>query len=288
MIYVMSWRRSLISYSMRKSNTLDNLMRRLMSVRRELDWQNHRELGTNTTLSRLLEALRPEPGFSVDLERYGAKNDGGYVIHSHLARNSHLLSLGVGDNVTFDKDLVGIVKTVTLCDFSIAELPVEIPNARFIRKKVVPRVIDSSSEVTLSGLLDELPEIEAVTLKMDIEGYEWEILTDFNWAGYPQIHQLIVEFHGILQQAKEFQATKMLECLMSLKSYFVVVNFHPNNYGDFECFLNVPIPDVIELTLIRRSLVTINSNSSKGLLENHNAPNNPVAPEIYFPFPIKY
>lgn len=250
-------------------------------MRKELDWQNHQKLGTSSMLNDMLTLLNPSQHLKNGLQRYGSKQDGGYVVHHNLALGSHLISLGVGDNISFDSDLAQIVRSITLCDFSIDELPVKIPNAQLIRKKVVAKVMDKSKEIALEELLDGLPRDENVLIKMDIEGYEWEILANFDWSQFPQVNQLVIEFHGLLQKAKTFQSLSMLQVVEGLTKTFQVVNFHANNYGDFECFLNIPLPDVIEVTLVRREVST--SESPATFMTRLNYPNNPFAPEILFP-----
>lgn len=274
----MSLRRSLMLYLLKESQTLNNFLARCLSLRNDRDLNIHRDLYTHLILLDLLTLLTPSKNSGGNYFRCGANHDGGYVIDRNIALNSHVISLGVGDNISFDYQISSIARTVTLCDFSIDSLPFEIPKSSFLKKKVVKSVSNEREEITLAQLLKNLPQGEKVIIKMDIEGSEWEVLDNFDWREYPLVCQLVIEFHGLLDRAKNFDAPKMLEVIQNLTNEFVVVNFHPNNYGDFECFLNIPIPDVVELTLVRKGWITSEFSNLKP--SQLNAPNNPNVPEI--------
>jgi hypothetical protein len=257
------------------------ILNRLSSVRRQLDWQTHKDTHTHEQLSDFFNLLRPISLDRNDLARFGSDSDGGYVIESKTLKGAHVISLGVGDNISFDLAVAKVAKTITLYDHTIQKLPSEIPNAIFVPKKVVANVMDRNHEVSLEELLDVYTYEDKVLLKIDIEGYEWEILSSIDWRKYPQVIQIVIEFHGILQKSKNFQTFEMVALLKKLRANFEVINFHPNNYGDFEVFLNIPVPDVVEVTLIRKDKLRFSPTNTNGNVIN--SPNNPDEPEIYFP-----
>lgn len=282
MLSLMTWRRGLVLYGLKKSQNLNNYLYRLEQLSRQIDWQKHRNLGTYSSLCELFQLLRPVQVYEGELKRFGESMDGGYLVYERAAFGSHLLSIGVGDNTSFDLDISKIVKTITLCDFSVEDLPVPIPNSTLIRKKVVSRVQSSLKEISFSELLNCYPSNESLLVKVDIEGDEWEIFSEIDWSQHPNVIQLVVEFHGLLQKAKNGQLDLMLYVVKSLRQSFSVVNFHPNNYGQFEIFLNVPVPDVIEITFVKTALIDASKKSDTR--HSLNAPNNPFMPEIQIPF----
>lgn len=280
----MTWRRQLVFSTLKKFTGFQRILNRLLSVRRQLDWQIHQARQTHEQLTDFFELLRPVSLDRNDLARFGSVSDGGYIIYSKTLKDLHVISLGVGDNVSFDFEVAKFAKSITLYDHTVQRLPLEIPNSIFFQKKVVAKVIDKTHEVRLKELLEAYTHEDKVLLKMDIEGHEWEILESLDWEEYPQVTQMVIEFHGILHKAKNFEASGMLTLLKQLRKHFEVINFHPNNYGDFEVFINVPIPDVFEVTLIRSNEINFIPITSK--VENLNSPNNPISPDIYFPFNV--
>lgn len=84
-----------------------------------------------------------------------------------------------------------------------------------------------------------------VILKVDIEGYEYEII-DQIMEFKNSIPLLLIEFHDILLKKDEFKI-----CLEKIKLNYTLIHTHMNNYGSLE---NEDIPQMCEFTFIIRSL----------------------------------
>jgi hypothetical protein len=223
-----------------------------------------------------------QPTLKVNIVRFGDDMDGGYVLVDCIKDSTFVLSIGVGNNITFDSTISNHVSRVIMVDHTvnIGNVP---SNAWFIKKKLVPFVKDNTLETSLPELINQVPLNSRIILKMDIEGNEWEILESLDGAYLKKFDQMVIEFHGILEKAKKDSLDSMQNVIRKLLNFFDVVNIHANNYSSYQIFLNFPLVDVIEVTFLNRQVSDYSRvyNNSKHL----NFPNNPNKPEIFLTFP---
>lgn len=96
-------------------------------------------------------------------------------------------------------------------------------------------------------------------LKIDIEGAEYSIFEeDLTYASLKHFNQIVIEWHHL-----ETRLEKLESVLTRLRDQFVVIHVHGNNWGG--TFLSrdgtqrikteTRIPDVIEMTLVRRDCI---------------------------------
>jgi hypothetical protein len=239
-------------------------------------------LTTRTSIEKLMELL--EPNLNHNLIRLGDQKDGGYVLVDCIRESSCVFSIGVGDNFSFDESISEKVESIIMVDHSVDFSP-KIPNATFMKKKLVARVHNKATEVSLSDLYSTLEDGTPAILKMDIEGSEWDILESADEALLAKFDQLVIEFHGILERAKRDDLDKIITVMQKLIEQFEVVNTHANNYSDYSIFLNFPLVDVIEMTFLRKNLKY--SSQSTNNIKHQNFPNNPNKPEIFITYPSR-
>ena len=67
--------------------------------------------------------MEPKPADLQELRRFGSSNDGGYLMIDDLNHSDFLISMGVADDVNFERDVVGKIAGVHLYDNSIDQLP---------------------------------------------------------------------------------------------------------------------------------------------------------------------
>jgi len=77
---------------------------------------------------------------------------------------------------------------------------------------------------------------------------------------------------------------KILNTLKKINQTHVNINLHPNNWSGFKIINGIPIPDVVELTFVRRDLFDTLSDQKAGNVKHYevnqlNTPNNPNSPE---------
>lgn len=223
-----------------------------------------------------------------DLVRLGARGDGGYVIAtSSLNESRGLISLGLAGEWSFDSDFLARHPTIrylaadrgsgflvfTLASIrALVSFPPRLQTSwglirvalrflwlvrpfptfsrrRFVRRWVRSRVTDNKRDVSLQECFRNFPSREAVFLKMDIEGGEYELLPEIIASlksGQRNYSGMCIEFHEINSREKEF-----LHLITELQSKFRIVHLHANNcvdlVGDF--------PDVIEVSFAPSQMV---------------------------------
>lgn len=219
-------------------------------------------------------------GNSRKLIRFGGSNDGGYVMSIPQTRNLTVLSLGIGNDVSWEKSVSEYARAIHLYDHSVEQIPERIDGAIHFREK-----IGSSKQLgttTLASCIDRLPESDDYILKMDIEGWEWEALADVDVNLLEKFSQIVIEFHDFHKYFAELDVDVILNVLRKLNVNHVVVNIHPNNFGKFAIIGNHPVPDILEVTYQRKSLPPESFINDYSLV---NSPNTMSQPEIVLRFP---
>jgi hypothetical protein len=184
-----------------------------------------------------------------DLRRYGSKNDGGYVLPKKaVAKSQFLISGGIEDNNDFEVSLAKLgIKGVQI-DNSIDTPPLNHKNLRFKRA-----TLGIKSEVNIDDLIISYPEEQNGILKLDIEGSEYAVLTDLK-----ELHRLniiVVEFHDLFRISSVKFWSEFEKILNRLSHKHVVVFMAANNCCGFTNIGGFPIPNVLEITWVKKSLV---------------------------------
>jgi len=222
-----------------------------------------------------------------NLIRIGREFDGGYLVcENSLKHVENLITLGVGDDTSFERDLNDRLKLnkILLFDYTInnylfvkiilkyfrrfitfrsplKNLTYSIKNffdyLNFIKKTNVnlfkSRVVSQIKEkidINLKKIF-EMNLNEKNFLKIDIEGSEYEIIEDI--IDHSQkISVLIIEFHWINKQNDKF-----IDSVKKLKEKFDLIHIHPNNYKQIQKDEN--FFDVVELSFVNKSINSFNN-----------------------------
>ena len=215
----------------------------------------------------------------MQLFRVGDNFDGGYVLSSSLTKDMHCLSIGAGTNISFDIGIANFVNTVHLYDHTIPDLPTALganTNIQFFKNGL--GTIQDNEFVTLQDCFDKFPINTQLILKVDIEGDEWKIFSSIDPNLLTRCQQIVVEFHGLLELQNELFFEKMTKTLENLAVSHAPVNVHPNNWGKVELVSGVVVPDVLEVTYVRKDL--LGKKISDKVISGLNYPCNPLGEEI--------
>ena len=221
-----------------------------------------------------------------NLLRLGRDYDGGYLVcEKTLKKCRNLITLGVGDDISFEIDFLKKISNskIYLYDHTVSNLffykiimkyfrrvitfrvlPkylmdsilkylnfkkfIKKKNIKFFKKKIVQNV-KNLNEIDLKNLINDIPENKNNLLEIDIEGGEYKIIDEV-CSESPKIEMLIIEFHWINNNKKFF-----FECIKKLNINFQIIHIHANNYKKInpeDWFFNV-----IELTLINKKNVNL-------------------------------
>ena len=107
--------------------------------------------------------------------------------------------------------------------------------------------------ITLSDMLCENghSNMQGLLLKMDVEGYEWEVLENIDPIVLEQFDQILIELHDLLDMDN---SKRIINCLKKLTDNHVVVHIHANNNGRCHYCKDLITPNYLEATLLKRSL----------------------------------
>jgi hypothetical protein len=211
---------------------------------------------SESTRLRFIELLRLIRPFDIADRakiRVGNPHDGGYVMIDDFAGVRAALSIGIGEEISWDMDIGRRGVAVFQFDHTIDAAPVLQRGFRFFRKRVGPSgKVDG--ETTLAGILEleELRDDRNILMKMDIEGDEWDALDVTSDACIRRIRQCVIEFHQLENFASAEWANRALRVFSKIAQTHQVVHLHGNNHCGFVVLGGIPFPSVIEITLIRR------------------------------------
>jgi hypothetical protein len=184
------------------------------------------------------------------LRRYGSVGDGGYVLPVNAVNKSKfLISGGIENNNEFEINLARLGITGIQIDNSIDKPPSLHKNLSFMRA-----TLGNLHEVDIDDLIAGFPARVNGILKLDIEGAEYSVLNSLN--DLDKFNAITVEFHNLYKISEDNFWKNFKSILIKLKKYHEVVFIAPNNCCGYSILGGFPIPNVMEITFAKRSLVS--------------------------------
>jgi len=240
--------------------------------------------------------------------RVGNLSDGGYVMsRSAIESSDVLLSLGLGENWSFEKAFSEINKsasidiydhTVSLSFFvskvfrGLVKLLIfkesfsdVSARAKRLKDYFLFWMMNSKNrhhqirigEASLRAALSRYMNSEMIGLKVDIEGSEWELLNliAFNKDRFRFLLIEIHDFNNHVEQLRGF--------LRELSGHFVLAHLHANN---FETLGSNGFPKVFEITLLSLRGTAISAGYRNELpIPGLDVPNAKNRPDFLIKFP---
>ena len=252
------------------------------------------------------------------LVRRGAKNDGGYLIPINIKADLLIsFGLGndwkfeldlikyehVGSFVIFDhsQNLLGyfreFLKRLKPQGFQLKALVYRlilvfryfrdfvVKGNKHIQKKVTKNgnIVYSKitkKEISVTEIFGEFVNDldKKILLKIDIEGYEYEIIDQV--IDYKDnVVLIIIEFHDITLKLDEFK-----KCLDKLNLHYSLIHSHVNNYGSLD---QDNIPQMCEFTFIRKTIFIGEEKISKLPRNDLDSPTTPFRNDLMLNFSDK-
>jgi len=221
-------------------------------------------------IDRLRQLFPLKVSNEVHWKRFGSPGDGGYLLSDDMAKSDICISLGIGDNYSFDLDIAKYCDRVLMFDHTVS--PPENLSPNMIFQRIGISAFDSEGFTTIERIVSELPAESDLLLKIDVEGAEWDVLESLNLETLGRFRQIAAEFHNLhaISDTKHFE--KIIVSLSKLSQTHVLANFHINNWASYELISGVPFPDVVEVTYLRRiSQVGNRFNLEISLNESNNS-----------------
>lgn len=144
-------------------------------------------------------------------------------------------------------------------DHTIKKLPEQ--NVAFHWKK---QGITGGSETSILKSLNTMikenghEQIYGMTLKIDVEGYEWDVLDNIDPETLNHFDQIVIEMHHILNYEKK---DVILNAFKNLTQNHSLVHIHANNVGRVNYCGKMITPAVIEVTLVKNDLYKLEKSS---------------------------
>lgn len=190
----------------------------------------------------------------INLNYIGSDYGGWFISPDLIPEGSTIISAGIGEDITFDEYLinlkscfiVGVDPTLKSHNFienkkvenfklikkaltASNEKEIKIfkqKNPEYVSESIIPSNSNSSEKfhicptITLGELLSSYPD--ASVIKMDIEGAEYDIISNLQDLRIPQ---LCIEFHHF---CTDFTEQDTLDCLKKLYNLGYTMQYTPN------------------------------------------------------------
>lgn len=174
--------------------------------------------------------------------RIGSNNDGGYVIIDNIGTYGTLISGGVGDNTTFEKEFTEKYSISGLVFDNLADaLPHSNSYLKYIKQQLNSK----------NNLADYICSNKDIFLKLDIEGWEYFVINSWTDDIINNIKQYVIEFH-----APYFP--QRISIIQKLLKNHTILHIHANNCCGCTNIGGVLMPIVLEITAVRKDLLSSN------------------------------
>lgn len=196
---------------------------------------------------RLLKVKRP---LTKQMIRMGNNFDGGYIVCDDMSGVTSAISIGIGENTSFDNELAELGIKVLQFDHTVQGPPVNHPN--FIFSKLAWDETNPGIGISLSRIFTHFSLWgHELLLKFDVEGAEW---TNFPYVSVEVLKQcriIVGEFHSMNLLDNPNNFLQIMDTINKLSVNHTLIHMHANNYGAVHNIQGVTIPEVIELTFLR-------------------------------------
>jgi hypothetical protein len=262
-----------LAYKMIKQLHISELIRRLYPVAMDVKFENV----TQNQIVEIMRLIRVKTDADFQLIRLGSLYDGGYVVVDDFSRRDILVSLGIGNNADFEYNISKRIERIIAFDHTVDSIPNMSSNTQFNKLGIKAESVNEF--VTLSSIIEDIPEMNDLLLKIDIEGSEWEVLDSMSDKELTRFRQIVGEFHGFNEETNFKTINRVLGKILQ---NFVIVHTHANNWGQYEIIKRIAVPDVIEISFLRKDAQAVFTNKVKNQRAVLNSRNNPSDLDLGF------
>jgi hypothetical protein len=192
--------------------------------------------------------------------RIGKNGDGGYVINNISTHYDILISGGVSDDISFERDFLNKHPNVKCFAFdgTVSNLPTDDDRITFVKKN-----LGEFETETTTNLESYFKKYDNIFLKLDIEGHEFRLFP----AIYKYLHkvkQIVIEIHSSFdiqkhqayyQSLNDITHDSMFSLLNNINKTHTLVHIHGNNGCGLGSINGIALPYVFECTYIRNDFV---------------------------------
>jgi hypothetical protein len=236
---------------------------------------NHRP-SVQADLLSLLKPLEPMKVGGFKKTRAGRERDGGYVMLDDFVGIEAAYSIGISDEISWDKWIVERGIDVFQYDHTIEAPPERHEKMHWRKLGLGTSDEPDASLASMATMLAQNGHAHSrdLILKIDIEDAEWDVFGALDPAIMSQFRQIVGEFHRFTNVATPSRCERMRKAIIALTADHHLVHVHGNNYGPYLIMGGVPIPDSLELTFVRKDDKTFEA-SDEIFPTSLDVPNNP-------------
>ena len=163
-------------------------------------------------------------------------------------------SLGICDDVSWDIDIALRGVPLFQYDPTIECLPAEHDLFNWHPIWIGGHSDPAENRDTLENIVKNNGHEQSrdLLLKCDIEESEWPLLQQTPNRVLQQFRQMVFEIHTLAFLADSHHGNNVRRALLNLTASHHVVHVHANNFAGWNVVGGVPIPSVLELTLMRK------------------------------------
>ncbi len=192
----------------------------------------------------------------VNMIRVGGASDGGYLVPNKLSSIKYCFSLGCDNLLNFELDLSKNFQIKSfIADGSMSSLPSKNKDIEFTSKYI--GVENGKNFISLSRFVNnKVGKNETnMILQMDIEGYEYEVLSQETEEFFSRFDIIIMEFHQT-QNIFLNESLKMLNANFNkIFKNFSVCHIHPHNGLGIKKINDIKIPRGLEITFAQKNFI---------------------------------
>jgi hypothetical protein len=232
----------------RMARVLKRILKRVIA---ELGFTiERRDLPPPDYLQGFLQKLWPV-AVNIPMIRCGGDADGAYLLPDDLDGIGALFSPGVEAVATFERDMAARGMICYMADASVTAPPLDNPAFRFEAKFLGLR--DTDEFTTIDSWVDRYePGDHDLLLQIDIEGAEWVVMSNMSEHLLRRLRIIVIEAHSLGQLADQYGRQTVVEVMERLLRTHHLVHNHPNNWGRLYKRGDILIPDVMEMTFLRK------------------------------------
>jgi hypothetical protein len=213
--------------------------------------------------SFLKKRIVPKHINSLTRKRYGNPGDSSYIFAKEIFDNSRILSYGINsdlDGTSFEECVFDSVDAIHMYDGTIEKYPSRenLPqNAKFFKENVYG--------YNFSNHFDRIfnKEDDRYLIKMDIDGWEYDVIQNNQDIFKKYISQISFECHGLIEEnPSEWKIEPIIanvkkdkQLKMSffdfMNEHFVLFHAHANNH----CPTYAGFPETLELLYVNKKEV---------------------------------
>jgi len=214
------------------------------------------------TVAEAISLLTPVTIRNFDKIRVGnPSGDGGYVLLDIFDSMTQAFSYGISDDATFEEDLADRGMTIAMFDHTIEELPSHHDRFVFVKQGLAGSLSEDGMLAPLSQQLKHLPSNDSMLLKVDIEGWEWDWLKSESVSALSKFSQMAFELHDLQKLSDPVWRKNFCLCMGKLLENHVIFHVHANNHAAPVEIDGIKVTPVLEVALVKKSLVQYSANS---------------------------